>query len=119
MLFITRLNSDIVMVQHEGNFTADDSRQLRAFLREYRGKLLVDLTGTPAASCMQEICRVRSMLPQTAIIGPRISDLVCNGLPGKDYAMYEVRHFDSKADAVAWLCGECADDGVQEAAAAA
>ncbi|MCD4687474.1 MAG: hypothetical protein K8S97_16205, partial [Anaerolineae bacterium] len=48
----------------------------------------------------------RPMLPQTAFVGPEISDIVCRGLPGKDYYMNEARHFATAAEALVWLRGD-------------
>ncbi len=106
MYFFSRVDSGIIKVRHEGPITAEDSRQLRAFLKQYRGKLLIDLTGSSPGDNLREFCRVRAMLPQTAFTGPMVSELVCQGLPGKDFYMHEALHFDNEADALAWLRGE-------------
>jgi hypothetical protein len=120
MYFFTRIDSDIMLIRHEGPITLADSRQLRDFLRQNREKLLVDLTGTPTADSMQEFCRVRAMLPQTAFIGPEMSEMVCRGLPGKDYYMHEARQFATEAEALAWLHSDATVAGdTQEAAFAA
>lgn len=121
MYFFSRIDSGIIKVRHEGPITTADSRQLRAFLQQYRGKLLIDLTGTPDGDNLREFCRVRAMLPQTAFIGPMVSDLVCQGLPGKDFYLNEVLHFADEADALAWLRGEevSGADAGEEASVAA
>ncbi len=119
MFFFTRIDTHIIRIQHEGPITVEDSRQLRAFLKQNDGKLLIDLNGTPARDCMQEFCRIRPMLPQTAFIGPEIPDIVCRGLPGKDYYMHEARHFATEAEALAWLCGDDITAGDAEEAAVA
>lgn len=106
MYQFSSIEPDIVRVAHEGPITRADTQQLRAFLRTYRGKLLIDLNGTPTAESMREFCRVRPMLPQTALFGPPLPTLVCQGLPGKDYYMHEARQFATEAEALAWLRGD-------------
>lgn len=106
MYIFSQLDPDIVRVRHEGPITREDTQALRAFLKGYRGKLLIDLNGTPTADSMREFCRVRAMLPQTALFGPALPSLICKGLPGKDYYMHEARQFASEDEALAWLRGE-------------
>lgn len=119
MFYFTRIDAQIIRIQHEGPITLEDSRQLRAFLKQFNGKLLIDLTGTPVRDSMQEFCRVRSMLPQTAFVGPEVSDIVCRGLPGKDYYIHEAQHFATENGALSWLRGEDFTTGDREEAAVA
>lgn len=106
MFHFTRIDQDIIRVRHEGPVTVADSRQFRAFLRDFRGKLLIDLRGTPPAEMQRELLRVRSMLPQAACVGADVERLVCDTLPGKDYYMYALEHFASEDAALVWLRGE-------------
>ena len=121
MMFIyTRTEQGFFRVRHEGPITVSDSRRFRAFLRNYRGKLLIDMTGAPAADMRRELLRVRPMLPQTACFGPVQQRLLCDELPGKDFYMNELRHFETEAEALAWLAGdEAGGESGDEAAAAA
>lgn len=118
MFHFSRIDQDIVRVRHDGAVTVEDSRQFRAFLKEYRGKLLIDLRGTPPAEMQRELLRVRPMLPQTACVGQDVQRLVCDTLPGKDYYMHALEHFASEDAALAWLRGEEAEAAVCEEALA-
>jgi hypothetical protein len=97
------VQSDITLCRHYGPLTRDDSCQLRAFLNQLDGKLLVDLTTMPVGESMQEFLRVRSLLPQTAFFGSPESQAVCCTLPGKEFYMHEARHFTAKEEALVWL----------------
>jgi hypothetical protein len=99
----SHVQPDVTLCRHYGPLTRDDSRQLRAFLNQLDGKLLVDLTATPVGESMQEFLRVRSLLPQTAFFGPPESQAVCCTLPGKEFYMHEARHFTAEEEALAWL----------------
>lgn len=96
-------SSNFVRCSHHGAMTLEDSRQLRSFLKDYRGKLLVELDDASGPDLVRELCRLRAMLPQTACVGPLHSRSLCRNLPGKDYYMHEVRHFTSETEALAWL----------------
>jgi hypothetical protein len=99
----TRIEPNITMCCHRGPVTLDDSRQLRAFLKTVDGQLLFDLRYTPLWEMAQELCRVRSMLPKTAFVGPELPRILCSDLPGKHYYMHEVRHFNTEDEALDWL----------------
>ncbi len=99
----SHIQPDITLCRHYGPLTRDDSRQLRAFLNQVDGRLLVDLTTMPVGESMQEFLRVRSLLPQTAFFGPPESSVVCRTLPGKEFYMREARHFAAEDEALAWL----------------
>lgn len=103
MFEFTHITPDTVRVQHDGPVTVESTRQFRAFLIEFRGRLLVDLRNTPPADMRRELLRVRSMLPQTACFGPGYLRPVCEQLPGKDVYRHELRHFETEAEALAWL----------------
>lgn len=116
MFHFTSIDQDITRVRHEGPITVEDSCQFRAFLRNFRGRLLIDLLGTPPAEMQRELLRVRPMLPQTACVGADVARLVCDTLPGKDYYMYALEHFASDDAALAWLRGEEVEVAVNEQA---
>jgi hypothetical protein len=99
----SHIQPDITLCRHHGPLTRDDSRQLRAFLNQLDGRLLVDLTTMAAGESMQEFLRVRSLLPQTAFFGPPETRAACCTLPGKDFYMHEARHFSSAEEGLAWL----------------
>ncbi len=120
MFSFTRIDSNVVLIQHEGLITRASSRQLRDFLRHYRGKLVIDFSGTPAPDWQQEFLRIRSMLPQTACLHADLPQRILDGLPGNDYAMHEARPFAREAEALAWLrSDDTLIDDTPEAAVAA
>ncbi len=45
---ITPVEKGIMRCRHTAAFTHDDIRALASFFDDYRGKLLIDLTGRPA-----------------------------------------------------------------------
>ena len=47
---LTHVEKGILRCRHSGAFTQEDIQSLAGFLREYSGKLLVDLTGADANS---------------------------------------------------------------------
>jgi hypothetical protein len=98
-----RVEPHITLCCHQGPLTVEDSRQLRAFLKTVDGNLLVDLRHAPLWEMAQEFCRVRSMLPKTAFVGPELPRILCADLPGKHYYMHEVRHFNTEDEALEWL----------------
>ncbi|HVO69500.1 MAG TPA: STAS/SEC14 domain-containing protein [Aggregatilineaceae bacterium] len=98
-----RIEPHITLCCHRGPVTLEDSRQLRAFLKTVDGNLLVDLRHSPSWDMAQEFCRVRSMLPKTAFVGPELPRVLCADLPGKDYIKHEVRHFTTEEEALEWL----------------
>jgi hypothetical protein len=99
----TRIEPQITLCCHRGPITLEDSRQLRAFLKTVDSKLLIDLRYTPLWEMAQELCRVRSMLPKTAFVGPELPRILCADLPGKHYYLYEARHFTTEQEALDWL----------------
>jgi hypothetical protein len=103
--FVT-ITPGVTRCSHRGKVTLGDSRQLRSFLCQYRGKLLVDLAGTSTDDLSLEFLRVRSMLPQTAFYGGALSPLFYRNLAGKHVYLFEARHFETEAEALSWLGGE-------------
>ena len=98
----TQLTHDIVRCRPNGPVTLQDSRKLRAFLQQYRGRMVVDLRCT-TPECTREFARLRMMLPQTAFYGSPLPRTLTDMLPGKEFYMHEVRHFETEAAALAWL----------------
>lgn len=99
----TPVEPGITRCWHQGPITLEDSRQLRAFLRQDHGKLLVNLYDTPIDQSAREYLRVRSMLPETAFFGPPLPRLAWGDLPGKHIYLHQARHFATEAEALAWL----------------
>jgi hypothetical protein len=87
--------------RHSDGFSPEDIQTLATFLRDYRGKLLVDLTGSDAAECARHIKHLRPMMPITAIVGASLP-------PGtldidKSYYAHDVKSFGSELEALEWL----------------
>jgi hypothetical protein len=99
----TQVEEHIVRVSHRGPVTRADGRQLRAYLRTVDDNLLIDLTGSPVRELARQLCAMRPMLPRTACYGPPLPEYLYRGLPGKDYYLHEVRHFETQDEALAWL----------------
>ena len=64
---ITPVERGIVRCQHTGEFTPDETQSLAMFMLDYRGKLLIDLSGTTGEECSRHIKNFRPMMPTTAI----------------------------------------------------
>ena len=99
----TQIAPDVVRCSPHGPVTLEDSRQLRTFLKGFRGRLLVDLGEACVGDCTREFFRVRVMLPQTAFFGAPVPRMLTNGLPGKEFYMYEVKGFETEEAALSWL----------------
>lgn len=112
----TPVEPGITRCWHQGQITREDSRQLRAFVTQTGGKLLVDLHDTPIDQSAREYLRVRSMLPETAFFGPPLPRLAWGDLPGKHIYRHEARHFPSEAEALAWLRRDAPASGEYDAA---
>ena len=74
---------------------------LAKFLEDYKGKLLIDLTGTTVEECLQNIKNFRPMMPTAAIFGAPIGQAVLE--LSNSYYEKEVRYFESETEALAWL----------------
>jgi hypothetical protein len=98
---ITPVERGIVRCRHTGPFTSQEIQSLAYFLLDYRGKLLIDLTGTSGEECAKHIQNFRPMMPTAAIFGapidPRILDVP------DSYYTHEVRYFDTEEQALEWL----------------
>jgi hypothetical protein len=98
---ITPVEKGILRCRHTGILTPEDVRTLAGFLHDYRGKLLVDLTGTTGEECARNIHQFRPMMPTTAIFGADIDPNILE-VP-ESYYTHEVRYFKSEDEALAWL----------------
>ena len=98
---ITPVERGIVRCQHTGEFTPDETQSLAMFMLDYRGKLLVDLSGTTGEECSRHIKNFRPMMPTTAIFGADIDPEILE-VPDSYYT-HEVRYFETEAEALEWL----------------
>ncbi len=98
---LTPVEKGIMRCRHSGTFSPEEVQTLATFLRDYSGKLLIDLTGSAAGECARQIRHLRPMMPVAAIFGaqlpPDILDI------DKSYYAHDVRLFDTEADALDWL----------------
>jgi len=98
---ITPVEKGILRCQHTGPFTPAEIQTLASFILDYRGKLLIDLTGTSGEECSRHIQNFRPMMPTAAIFGAPI-DIKILEVPDSYYT-HEVRYFESEETALAWL----------------
>jgi hypothetical protein len=98
---ITPVEKGIMRCRHTAAFTHDDLRALASFFDDYRGKLLIDLTGTTGEECSRNIRNLRPMMPTAAIFGAAIDPATLEA--PDSYYLREVRYFKTEADALAWL----------------
>ncbi|MFL7867999.1 MAG: STAS/SEC14 domain-containing protein [Anaerolineales bacterium] len=98
---ITPVERGIVRCQHTGEFTPNEIQSLATFMLDYRGKLLIDLSGTTGEECSRHIKNFRPMMPTTAIFGAPIDPAILE-VPDSYYT-HEVKHFETEAEALAWL----------------
>ena len=98
---ITPVEKGIMRCKHTGAFSAEEVRALASFLDDYRGKLLVDLTGTTGEECAKNIRQFRPMMPVTAIFGAELDTKILE-FP-ESYYLREVRYFGTEAEALTWL----------------
>jgi hypothetical protein len=98
---ITPAGKGIMRCRHTGTFSPDDVQYLAKFLEDYKGKLLIDLTGTTAEECLRNIKNLRPMMPTAAIFGAPIGQAVLE--LSKSYYEKEVRYFESEAEAFNWI----------------
>ncbi|MFN2215353.1 MAG: STAS/SEC14 domain-containing protein [Anaerolineales bacterium] len=98
---ITPVERGIVRCQHTGEFTPEDIQSLASFMLDYRGKLLIDLSGTSGEECSRHIKNFRPMMPTAAIFGAPIDPAILE-VPGSYYT-HEVKFFNSEEEAMEWL----------------
>jgi hypothetical protein len=98
---LTPVEKGILRCRHSGEFTPADIQSLAVFLREYSGKLLIDLTGADVEECGRHIRQFRPMMPVTAIYGAPLDPATL--VIDMSYYANEVRLFPAEAEALAWL----------------
>jgi hypothetical protein len=98
---ITPVEKGIMRCRHTGPFTHEEVRALASFLYEYRGKLLIDLTGTTGEECARHIQQFRPMMPTAAIFGADIDPSILE--LAESYYTRPVRYFKTEAEALTWL----------------
>jgi len=98
---ITPVERNIVRCQHTGEFTPNDIQSLASFMLDYRGKLLIDLTGSTGEECARHIKNFRPMMPTAAIFGAPIDPAILE-VPDSYYT-HEVKHFETEEESLAWL----------------
>jgi hypothetical protein len=98
---LTPVEKGIMRCRHSGSFTPEDVQTLAVFLRDYRGKLLIDLTGSPVEECARHIKHLRPMMPIAAICGAKLPPGVLD--IDKSYYAHDVQDFDTEAEALTWL----------------
>jgi hypothetical protein len=98
---ITPVEKGVMRCRHTAAFQPSDVQSLANFLNNYRGKLLVDLTGTTGEECARHLKQFRPMMPVTAIFGADIDPSILE-IPESYYA-HDVRYFKTEAEALNWL----------------
>jgi hypothetical protein len=98
---ITPVEKGIMRCRHTGPFTHEEVQALASFLRDYRGKLLIDLRGATVEECERHIRNFRPMMPVAAIFGAPIDPAVLD-IPEMWYA-HDVRLFETEDEALVWL----------------
>jgi len=98
---LTPVEKGILRCRYTGRFTPDDIQALAVFLREYSGKLLIDLTGADAEECSRHIRHFRPMMPTAAIFGAPLDPAIL--AIDKSYYANEVQLFKTEEEALAWL----------------
>ncbi|MFZ2323693.1 MAG: STAS/SEC14 domain-containing protein [Ignavibacteriaceae bacterium] len=98
---ITPVEKGIMRCKHSGQFTPDEVQTLAKFLEDYKGKLLVDLTGSSSDECARNIKHLRPMMPTAAIFGAELPADILD-VP-ESYYTHEVKIFNSEAEALDWL----------------
>jgi hypothetical protein len=98
---ITPVEKGIMRCKHTAEFSPEDVRSLADFFHNYRGKLLVDLSGTSGEECAVYMKRFRPMMPTTAICGADIDPCILE--VEESYYTREVRCFPTEEEALIWL----------------
>jgi hypothetical protein len=98
---ITPVEKGIVRCQHTGEFTPNDIQSLASFMLDYRGKLLIDLTGSSGEECARHIKNFRPMMPTTAIFGAPLDPKILE-VP-ESYYTHDVQYFETEEEALMWL----------------
>jgi hypothetical protein len=98
---ITPVEKGILRCQHTGPMSHEDVRSLASFLHDYRGKLLIDLSGTSGEECARNLGQFRPLMPTAAIFGGDINPNILE-IP-ESYYTHEVCYFNTEEEALNWL----------------
>jgi hypothetical protein len=98
---LTPVERGVMRCRHTGPMSPDDVQTLAHFLHDYRGKLLVDLTGTTGEECGRHLRHFRPMMPTTAVFGADLDPGLFE-VPDSYYTR-EVRYFATEDEALSWL----------------
>jgi hypothetical protein len=98
---LTPVEKGILRCRHTGRFTPEDIQALAVFLREYSGKLLIDLTGADTEECSRHIRNFRPMMPVAAVFGAPLDPAIL--VIDKSYYANDVQLFRTEEEALAWL----------------
>jgi cytochrome P450 len=98
---LTPVEKGILRCRHSGAFTPEDIQSLAGFMREYSGKLLIDLTGADPEECSRHIKHFRPMMPVAAVFGAPINPEIL--VIDQSYYANDVRFFKTEAEALDWL----------------
>ena len=98
---LTPVEKGIMRCKHAGAFTPEEVQMLAMFLRDYRGKLLVDLREANVAECARHIKHLRPMMPVAAIFGATLPSGTLS--IDQSYYAHDVQSFDTEEEALTWL----------------
>lgn len=98
---ITPVEKGIMRCRHTAPMSHEDVQTLAAFLYDYAGKLLIDLTQASAEECARHLVNFRPMMPTAAVFGADIDPAILD-IPDS-YYVREVRLFETEDEALAWL----------------
>jgi hypothetical protein len=98
---LTPVEKGILRCTHTGAFSPEDVQSLVLFLREYHGKLLIDLRGADVAECSRHIRQFRPLMPVAAIVGAALDPAILE--IDMSYYANEVRAFSTEEEALTWL----------------
>lgn len=98
---LTPVEKGIMRCSHSGVFSPQEVQTLAKFLEDYKGKLLVDLTGSKSGECEKNIKHLRPMMPVSAIFGAELSPGTLD-IPDSYYTN-DVKYFKTEAEALDWL----------------
>jgi hypothetical protein len=98
---ITPVEKGVMRCRHTAPFQSSDVQSLANFLNNYRGKLLVDLTGASGEECARHLKQFRPMMPITAIFGADIDPSILE--ISESYYAHAVRYFKTEAEALNWI----------------
>ncbi len=98
---LTPVEKGILRCRHSGPLSHEDVRTMASFFLDYRGKLLIDLTGTNDEECARNIQSFRPMMPTAAIFGAAIDPAILE--TPDSYITHEVCYFETEEEALNWL----------------